>query len=342
MGKTEEQQLVLVTGGAGYIGSHTVVELTRAGYKCIIIDDFSNSKTSTIDNLHSITGIKLEVHTRDVGDKKFLRSLFSSYNFIAVLHFAGLKSVSESSKRVLDYIEVNVIGTVNLLSVMAEFGVHNFIFSSSATVYDPQGLPPFTEDSPLQPTNTYGDTKLMVENICQRLVLQENSAWKIIALRYFNPIGAHKSGLIGEDPMGVPNNLAPYIMKVAIGSLNELPIYGGDYPTIDGTGERDYIHVLDLASGHVSALSYIIDGGKEVGYESINLGRGSTTSVFELVSKFESIAGVKVPYRIEARRSGDVARSYANCNKAKKVLRWESIYEIDEMLLDSWNFTKNS
>lgn len=340
MGNAIEQQLVLVTGGAGYIGSHTVVELTRAGYKCIVIDDFSNSKASIIDSLHIITGVKVEVYTGDVGNKEFLRGIFSLYNFEAVIHFAGLKSVSESSKRVLDYIDVNVIASVNLLSVMAEFSVHRFIFSSSATVYDPQGSLPFTENSRLRPTNTYGDTKLMVENICQRLALQENSAWNIITLRYFNPIGAHKSGLIGEDPKGIPNNLVPYLMKVANGRLKELPVFGSDYPTTDGTGERDYIHVLDLASGHVAALSNIIDGGKQVGYECINLGCGRATSVLELIAKFESVTGVRVPYRLEGRRSGDVAKSYADCDKAKKILGWASSYEIGEMLLDSWNYAK--
>ena len=335
-----EDQLILVTGGAGYIGSHSVVELTKAGYKCVIIDNFSNSQASVIDSLNSITGVKLKVHTGDVGNKEFLRSIFSLYSFKAVIHFAGLKSVSESSKRVLDYIDVNITASVNLMSVMAEFNVYRFIFSSSATVYDPMGSLPFTENSGLRPTNNYGDTKLVVENICQRLTSQENSAWNIIALRYFNPVGAHKSGLIGEDPKGTPNNLVPYLMKVAKGSLRELPVFGDDYPTRDGTGERDYIHVLDLAKGHVAALSHMIDSGKVADYECINLGCGRATSVLELITTFERVTGIPVPYKIQKRRSGDVAKSYADCGKARKLLKWSPNYSISEMLLDSWNYEK--
>ena len=328
--------MILVTGGLGYIGSHTVVELLNNGYEVVIIDNLSNSKIEVLDKLKKITGKDIKYYQNDVCDKEALRKIFKENKIDAVIHFAGFKAVGESVEKPLMYYRNNIDSTLSLLEVMGESGCYNIIFSSSATVYGkPESLPIY-EDFPLSTTNPYGTTKLFIENILNDLYVSNNK-WNITILRYFNPIGAHKSGLIGEDPNGIPNNLMPYIVKVANGELPILSIFGDDYDTVDGTGVRDYIHVVDLANGHVLALK-----NKNTGVKIYNLGTGKGTSVLELVSAFEKVNGITINKKIAPRRPGDIDACFASCDKAFKELGFKAIHDIDEMCEDSYNFVKNN
>lgn len=323
---------ILVTGGTGYIGSHTCVELLNEGYEVVIIDNLSNSSIEVIDRINKVTGKNVKFYEDDILNEITLRSIFENDNIDAVIHFAGFKSVNESVKNPLDYYHNNVTATLILCKVMTEYKVKNMVFSSSATVY---GLPesvPITEDFPLKTTNPYGSTKLMLENILTDLYNSDNE-WNISLLRYFNPIGAHKSGLIGEDPNGIPNNLLPYITQVAIGKREKLNIFGGDYDTKDGTGVRDYIHVLDLAQAHVKALNKDI---KNLNIYNIGTGRGY--SVIDLVKCFEKTTGKKVTYEITNRRIGDIAECYADPSKAEVELGWTAKNTIEDMCIDSWRW----
>lgn len=325
---------ILVTGGCGYIGSHTCCELLDNGYDVIIIDNLSNSKREVIDKIKEITNHDVVFYKGDLCDKEFVRSVFSNEKIDAVIHFAGLKAVGESVEKPLLYYENNIISTLNLCEIMNEFNCHNLIFSSSATVY---GIPkklPITEDMDLSTTNPYGSTKLMIENILKDLY-KSNNNWNIVILRYFNPIGAHSSYLIGENPNGIPNNLMPYIVKVATKELPCLNIFGNDYNTVDGTGVRDYIHVVDLARGHVCALEKII---KDNGLFIYNLGTGTGFSVLQLVNTFSKVNNINVNYKIVDRRPGDVAECYADTTKAEKELRFKTIKTIEDMCIDSYNY----
>ena len=328
---------ILVTGGAGYIGSHTCVELLDAGEKIIIVDNFSNSKPEMLDKIKEITGKDFKFYEVDLLDKINLEKVFKENPDIeSVIHFAGLKAVGESVEKPIEYYHNNVTGTLILLDVMREYNCKKIVFSSSATVYGNPKTVPIKEDFPLSTTNPYGSTKLMIEQILRDVYISDNE-WSIILLRYFNPIGAHKSGLIGEEPNGIPNNLMPYINKVAKGELDHLNVFGNDYDTEDGTGVRDYIHVVDLAIGHLKALE---KARKTNGVEAYNLGTGKGYSVLEIVKAFEDATGVKVKYEITARRPGDIAKCYADPSKAKEELNWEAVRDIKEMCEDSWRFTK--
>lgn len=329
---------ILVTGGAGYIGSHTCVELLNAGKDVIIFDNFSNSKPETISRIESISGKRVILYEADLLDRKAVKEVFSENKIEAVIHFAGLKAVGESVKIPLDYYHNNVTGTLILLKAMSDADCKRIVFSSSATVYGTSTDVPFKETHPLSTTNPYGSTKLMIENIMRDTYVSDND-WSIALLRYFNPIGAHKSGFLGEDPNGIPNNLLPYISQVAAGKLEYLNVYGDDYDTKDGTGVRDYLHVVDLALGHLNAYDYVL-GHK--GVEAINLGTGTGYSVLEIVSAFERASGVKVEYKIVARRAGDIGVCYADAAKAKTLLGWKARRGIDEMCADAWNFTQKS
>lgn len=328
---------ILVTGGAGYIGSHTLIELIKSDFTPIIYDNLSNSSPIAIERVEKIVGQKIDFIQGDILDKTLLNQVFNEHNFFAVIHFAGLKAVGESVAKPLKYYQNNVAGTLNLLEVMKEFNVKNFIFSSSATVYgDPETLP-IVETSPRSATNPYGQSKLMVEYILEDLAKADDE-FNIISLRYFNPIGADASGTIGEDPSDIPNNLMPYISQVAVGKLEKLSVFGNDYDTVDGTGVRDYIHVVDLAKGHVSALQYIEKQEKAIGFEPINLGTGNGTSVLQLVNAFISQTGQAVPYVIAPRRAGDIATCYASSQKAKNLLGWTAEFGIDRMCADTWRW----
>ena len=328
---------ILVTGGAGYIGSHTCVELLDAGEKIIIVDNFSNSKPEMLDKIKEITGKDFKFYEVDLLDKINLEKVFKENPDIeSVIHFAGLKAVGESVEKPIEYYHNNVTGTLILLDVMREYNCKKIVFSSSATVYGNPKTVPIKEDFPLSTTNPYGSTKLMIEQILRDVYISDNE-WSIILLRYFNPIGAHKSGKIGENPNGIPNNLMPYINQVAIGKLDHLNVFGNDYDTEDGTGVRDYIHVVDLAIGHLKALE---KARKTNGVEAYNLGTGKGYSVLEIVKAFEDATGVKVKYEITARRPGDIAKCYADPSKAKEELNWEAVRDIKEMCEDSWRFTK--
>lgn len=329
---------ILVTGGAGYIGSHTCVELLNAGYDIIVIDSFINSKPEALNRVSEITGKEFPVYHIDLLEKKQLEEVFSSHSIDAVIHFAGLKAVGESVAIPLRYYHNNITGTLMLCEVMQAYGVKKMVFSSSATVYGTPERVPISEDFPLQATNPYGRTKLMIEEILRDLYVSDNE-WSIALLRYFNPIGAHPSGRIGEDPNGIPNNLMPYITQVAVGKLKELRVFGNDYPTVDGTGVRDYIHVVDLAIGHVKALEKVMN---TTGVEAYNLGTGRGYSVLELVSAFEKVTGIKIPYKIVDRRPGDVAISYADPTKAKEELGWVATRGIEEMCRDAWRWQSNN
>lgn len=326
---------LLVTGGAGFVGSHTVVELVTAGHEVVILDDFSNSAPDVVDRLEQLTGRKLELARVDLRDAGALDRVMADGRFDGVFHFAAKKSVAESVRAPLEYYDVNVAGTVALLKAMDRRGVRLLVFSSSCTVYgDPQTLP-VTEDHPFRPAaNPYGRTKQMMESALQD-VAGSDDRWRIASLRYFNPVGAHPSGLIGEDPQGVPDNLMPYLTRVAAGRLPELRVFGGDYPTRDGTGVRDYVHVVDLARGHVAALDYILD---RPGYHVWNLGTGRGTSVLELVEAFERVTGREVPRRVVGRRPGDVAATWADPTKAQTELGWRAEFGIEEMCLHAWNW----
>lgn len=323
---------ILVTGGLGYIGSHTVVELCKNNYDVVIIDNLSNSKIDVCDKLKKITGRDITFYKGDVCDKNLLDGIFKKEKIDAVIHFAGYKAVGESVLKPLKYYRNNIDSTLSLLEIMEKYEVYNLVFSSSATVYGNPKTLPIDEDFPLSTTNPYGTTKLFIENILSD-VYKANSKWNIAILRYFNPIGAHKSGLIGEDPNGIPNNLMPYVVKVACNQLPVLSIFGSDYNTIDGTGVRDYIHVCDLARGHVLAIEKGLHG-----LNYYNLGTGKGTSVLELVNAFEKVNGIKVNKKIVARRPGDIDACFANTKKAYEELGFETLYDIDDMCRDAYNF----
>lgn len=329
---------VLVTGGAGYIGSHTVIELIQGGYNVTIVDNLSNSKIGVIDRIKTITGTEPAFYQCDVRDKKALRKIFEKEQFSDVIHFAGLKAVGESVKIPLDYYDNNLNSTLTLVNVMREYNVKNLVFSSSATVYGNPASVPIYEDFPLSATNPYGQTKLMIEQILKDYYRSDNS-FNIALLRYFNPIGAHESGLIGEDPNGIPNNLVPYITQVAVGKLDKIHVFGNDYPTKDGTGVRDYIHVVDLAKGHLAALRKL---EKNCGLVIYNLGTGHGYSVLEMIKMFSDVVGKPLAYQIDGRRAGDIAECYANCELAKKELGWECSYGLKRMAEDSWRWQKNN
>ena len=326
---------VLVTGGAGFIGSHTSVELLNAGYDIIILDNFVNSKPESLKRIKELTGKDFKFYQADIRDEEAMTKVFAENKIDAVIHFAGLKSVPQSVKEPLNYYDNNIAGTVCLCRVMDKAGCKKLVFSSSATVYGSKNPSPLREDMPTGgTTNPYGTTKYFIEQILQVLCISD-SEWGVSILRYFNPIGAHKSGRIGEDPNGIPGNLMPYITQVAIGKLECLNVCGNDYPTPDGTGVRDYIHVVDLALGHIKALDRLL---KVKGCEVYNLGTGKGYSVLDVVKAFEKASGIKINYRIAPRRAGDVACCYADATKAKEVLGWQAQYDIDDMCADSWRW----
>jgi UDP-glucose 4-epimerase len=325
---------ILVTGAAGYIGSHTCVELLNEGHEIVAIDNLSNSKAVALERVRKITGKDFPFFNGDVCDTKILREIFRANSIGSVIHFAGYKAVGESVEIPLKYYENNLISTIHLCRIMDEFDIRKIVFSSSATVYGACETVPIREDAPLWCTNPYGWTKFMNERILEDLAVSD-SRWSVVLLRYFNPIGAHESGLIGEDPNGIPNNLVPYIAQVAIGKLEVLPVYGDDYPTKDGTGVRDYIHVVDLAKGHLRAIEYAESLG---GSDTINLGTGIGYSVFEMVKAFEKASGLSIPYTVVGRRPGDVASCYADPQKARDVLGWKTEKDIEQMCADTWRW----
>ncbi|KAL7159909.1 hypothetical protein ABFS83_01G059300 [Erythranthe nasuta] len=333
---------ILVTGGAGYIGTHTVLQLLLGGYKAVIVDNLDNSSEIAVKRVQELAGkhgSNLSFHKIDLRDKPALEKLFASEKFEAVIHFAGLKAVGESVQKPLLYYDNNLIGTIVLLEVMAAHGCKQLVFSSSATVYGWPKVVPCTEESPISATNPYGRTKLFIEEIC-RDIYQSDSSWKIILLRYFNPVGAHPSGYIGEDPRGIPNNLMPFVQQVAVQRRPALTVFGTDYGTKDGTGVRDYIHVVDLADGHIAALNKLSD--PSVGCEVYNLGTGKGTSVLEMVAAFEKASGKKIPLVTAARRPGDAEIVYAETDKAEKELKWKAKYGVDEMCRDQWNWASKN
>lgn len=325
---------LLVTGGAGYIGSHTCIELVEAGYELIVIDNLSNSSKKSLDLVERIVGKRIELIVGDIRIKKDLRSIFAQHKILGVLHFAGLKSVNDSINNPLKYFDNNFYGTLNLCEVMSEFNCKTLIFSSSATVYGDTDKVPINEDFKLSATNPYGRSKLMVEEMLRDIYLSDKS-WSIGILRYFNPVGAHRSGVIGENPNNTPNNLMPILSQIAAGRINELKIFGNDYPTKDGTGIRDYIHVVDLAQGHIKALEKLLQKPKLI---IANLGTGKGYSVLEMVKAFEKYSGCKIPYKIAPRRDGDIAISYADPSFASKLFGWQARYKIDDMCKDAWNY----
>lgn len=325
---------ILVTGGAGYIGSHTCVELLQAGHEVVVLDDLSNAEASVIDRVASIAGSKPAFVEGDMRDRAVMTALFTAHAFDAVIHFAGLKAVGESVAQPLRYYDVNVYGSLVLLETMQQFGVKTLIFSSSATVYGDPATTPIVEDFPLQTTNPYGASKLMIENILRDLAVAVPD-WRISLLRYFNPIGAHESGLIGENPRGIPNNLVPFIAQVADGRRERLSVFGDDYATTDGTGMRDYIHVVDLADGHVKALDRLAAGP---GVQTYNLGTGTASSVLDMVRAFERACGKTIPYAIMPRRAGDIAVCYAATDLAERELGWKATRGIDQMCADTWRW----
>ncbi|QWD87302.1 UDP-glucose 4-epimerase GalE [Polynucleobacter paludilacus] len=327
---------ILLTGGLGFIGSHTAVVLAQQGHQVVILDNLCNSQMEVLANLESITGKKLRFYEADIREGLALRKILSDNQIEAVMHFAGLKSVAESAQDPLKYYDNNVCGTINLIEAMQAEKINKFIFSSSATVYGVPQYLPYDEDHPLEPINTYGKTKLQVEEILQDLVKSDPS-WSVVALRYFNPVGAHESGLIGESPKGVPNNLMPYICQVASGKLPHLNIFGDDYETKDGTGERDYIHVMDLAEGHVAALNFV---NQHPGFHAINLGTGVSYSVYDLIGAFEQAANSMIVRKVQPRRSGDLAIYYAKADKAKNLLGWQAKRDLQVMCKSGWNFHK--
>jgi UDP-glucose 4-epimerase len=326
--------MILVTGGTGYIGSHTVVELMAEGHDVLVVDNFSNSKHSVLDRVERITGRRPGFVQLDIRNRAALRTLFANHHFDAVIHFAGLKSVGESVTQPIHYYDNNVYGSLVLFEAMAEADVKTLVFSSSATVYGDPHKVPISEGFPLSATNPYGRSKLMVEEML-RDIARSDASWRIALLRYFNPVGAHESGLIGEDPNGIPNNLMPYISKVAVGVLAELSVFGNDYPTHDGTGVRDFIHVMDLARGHTAALRVLAESE---GVVTVNLGTGQGYSVLDVVRAFELASGRPIAYRIAPRRPGDIASCYADPSLAKQVLGWEAEYGIEKMCQDAWRW----
>lgn len=331
-------QTILVTGGAGYIGTHTVIQLLEAGHEVIVLDNLSNSSREALNRVEAMTGKDVTFYLGDILDRALLEQIFLTHTIDAVIHFAGLKAVGESVREPLRYYENNVVGTTVLLEVMQAFDVKRIVFSSSATVYGMPERTPIDESFPLSATNPYGRSKLMIEDILRDVAVAD-SDWSIALLRYFNPIGAHPSGQIGEDPFDVPNNLMPYITQVAVGKLNELSIFGDDYDTPDGTGVRDYIHVVDLASGHLQALDYVMD---QTGVEAFNLGTGTGYSVLDLVRAFEQESGKTVPYNVTDRRPGDIATCFADPTKSKQMLGFEAKHDIRDMCRDAWNWQSNN
>lgn len=330
--------VVLLTGGAGYIGSHTCVELINAGHTPVIADNYDNSCPEAVNRIAEITGKKVPVYEIDVCDRKAVDKMFSENSFDAVIHFAGLKAVGESCEIPLRYYRNNLDSTLVLLEAMQKYGVNNFVFSSSATVYGVPEKVPLVEGMPTGCTNPYGWTKLMNEQILTD-VSNADKNLSVVLLRYFNPIGAHESGRIGEDPNGIPNNLMPYITQVAAGKLKELGVFGNDYPTPDGTGVRDYIHVVDLAKAHVKALDY---AAAHKGTEIFNIGTGTGYSVLDIVNTFMRVNNLEIPYTIKPRRSGDIAECYANAEKAEKILGWKAEKNLDDMCRDSWNWQSHN
>ena len=328
---------VLISGGTGYIGSHTCVELINAGYDVVVADNLCNSKKEVLKRLKTITGKTIKFYEIDLRDEKALDKVFKKEKIDSVIHFAGLKAVGESVAKPIEYYDNNLISTLSLLKIMRKHDVKKLVFSSSATVYGVAEEMPLFEDMPLGAINPYGRTKLFIEEILRDLA--KSAEWSIALLRYFNPIGAHESGLIGEDPNGIPNNLMPYISQVAIGRLKELSVFGGDYNTPDGTGVRDYIHVVDLSRGHVKAVEYVM---KNTGCEAFNLGTGKGTSVLELKNAFEKASGKEMPYKIVARREGDLATVYANADKANEMLGWKAEYSVDRMCEDTWRWQQQN
>jgi UDP-glucose 4-epimerase len=329
---------ILITGGAGYIGSHTCVELLNRNYDIVVIDNLMNSSIESLDRIRQLTGKDFKFYQVDLLDRNSLEKVFSENEIDAVIHLAGLKAVGESVLMPLHYYHNNITGTLILCDVMKGYGVGNLVFSSSATVYGKPEQVPISENFSLSATNPYGRTKLMIEEVLRDFYVSDQTL-SIALLRYFNPIGAHESGMIGEDPNGIPNNLMPFITQVAVGKRNELQVFGNDYPTVDGTGVRDYIHVVDLAMGHVKALERVMSSN---GVEAYNLGTGFGYSVLEIVSAFEKASGVQIPYRIVDRRPGDIAVCYADANKAKKELGWVAERGIEEMCKDSWRWQQKN
>jgi UDP-glucose 4-epimerase len=330
---------VLVTGGAGYIGSHTVVELIKAGHQPIILDDLSNAKADVVDRIETITGVRPAFYQADCKDKDALHQVFSAHKIDAIIHFAAFKAVGESVKKPLQYYRNNLDTTLSLVEVMEEFGCRKLVFSSSATVYGPNNPHPYKEEMPaIQSTSPYGWTKVMIERILKDYCTAHPEFCAVL-LRYFNPIGAHESGLLGDDPNGIPNNLMPYIGRVAAGQLEKLTIFGGDYDTPDGTCQRDYLHVVDLAIGHLKALEYAENHN---GVEAINLGTGNGISVLELVNAFDKANNMKLPYVIGPRRDGDLPAFWADATKAKELLGWEATHTVEDMCRSSWEFARKS
>ncbi len=332
---------ILVTGGAGYIGSHACVELLQANYDVIVIDNLSNSKSESLQRVEKITGKALNFVEADIRDKKALNEIFTAHDIYAVMHFSGLKAVGESCAQPIKYYQNNVYGTLVLTEVMQTFGVKKIIFSSSATVYGEPDTVKYTEDLPVfGATSPYGKSKAMVEDILKDLssadaISASDNPWQIILLRYFNPIGAHNSGLIGEDPNGIPNNLVPYVSQVAVGKLAQLSVFGGDYPTLDGTGVRDYIHVVDLVKGHLHALNALEN---IAGCKAYNLGAGKGVSVLEVIAAFERVTGKTINYKIAKRRTGDIAEFYADPGLALRELNWQTEKKLDDMVADTWRW----
>lgn len=330
---------ILVTGGAGYIGSHTCVELIKAGYEVVVVDNLCNSKASVLERVATITGTAVPFVQADLRDRPRLEKIFEQHRFDAVMHFAGLKAVGESVSEPLRYYDNNVEGSLVLFQVMAQYGVRNLVFSSSATVYGDPATVPILENFPLAATNPYGRSKLMIEEMLRDLAVSDAS-WRIALLRYFNPAGAHESGLIGEDPNDIPNNLFPYVAQVASGKRELLSVYGDDYPTDDGTGVRDYIHVVDLATGHVKTLEKLVKD--DVGVKAYNLGTGCGSSVLQMIKAFELASGRAVPYRVVARRPGDIAVCYADASLAQRELGWSAQRSIEQMCVDTWRWQSMS
>lgn len=330
---------ILVTGGAGYIGSHTCVELLNAGHQVVVLDNLSNSSEESLNRVQALTGKTLDFIQGDIRRAEDLDQVFNTHQIDAVIHFAGLKAVGESQQIPLAYFDNNISGSISLTQAMQRAGVFNLVFSSSATVYDEANTSPLNETMPTaMPTNNYGYTKLIVEQLLEKLSLTD-SRWSIALLRYFNPVGAHKSGRIGEDPQGIPNNLMPYITQVAVGRREKLSIYGNDYDTIDGTGVRDYIHVVDLANAHLCALTNRLNA---TGCRAWNIGTGHGSSVLEVKNTFEQVNGVAITFEFAERRAGDVATSYADNSRAISELNWQPQYDLEDMLIDSWNWQKQN
>ncbi|MBR1664269.1 MAG: UDP-glucose 4-epimerase GalE [Ruminococcus sp.] len=330
---------ILVTGGAGFIGSHTCVELLENGYEIVILDNFSNSKPEALNRIKKITGKDFDFIKGDILNKADLEKAFTENEIDAVIHFAGLKAVGESVRKPVEYYHNNITGTLMLIEVMREHGCKKIVFSSSATVYGMDNPVPYVETMPTHTsTNPYGYTKVMIEQILKDVAVADDE-WSIALLRYFNPIGAHSSGLIGEDPNGIPNNLFPYIQQVAVGKREYLGVFGNDYDTPDGTGVRDYIHVVDLAKGHICAVKYVLE---HKGVEAVNLGTGKGSSVFDVLHAFEKACGKELPYKIMPRRAGDIAWCYAEPKKALELFGWKAEFDLEDMCRDGWNYTKNN